>query len=398
MPTLKTEKIAEPRSIKIFKRCVSNPNTQKQYLYHLEQFAKHNKLGSIDSILRLENLKESIEDYIMYYQDKKKTVAYIRTITFALQSFLENNDVEGINWKKTRKLLGKKAKPKKSRPYATDEIKQMLSVTKDIRTKAIILFLSASGVRRGALPELKLKDLKEMPNDCLAITVYSGTDEEYITFINKEAKDMLTLYLEKRKRDGETLSETKIIINDRELIERKLDPESPVFRTSYKFASEKPNPISEKVISNVILRAKNNSGLDFTDSYNMLCHAFRRRFNTILKSRMGGNANIIEKLMGHSVKITLDNSYFQPDLDILFGEYKKGIADLSIDDKTRVIEENRILNNKNAELEKLQKENSILNNRYAFQEMMREELEKFGLNPSKKLLEKGDKAIEKLFE
>ena len=62
----------------------------------------------------------------------------------------------------------------------------MLGVTKEPRSKAILLFLSSSGVRREALTELKIGHLKEMPNDCLAVTVYADTDEEYITFINKE--------------------------------------------------------------------------------------------------------------------------------------------------------------------------------------------------------------------
>jgi len=135
----------------------------------------------------------------------------------------------GINWKKIRKLLGKKHKPKKSRPYTTEEIKRMLHSTKDLRSKALILFLAASGVRRGAIPELKIKHLKQMSNHCLEVTVYEGSNEEYVTFINTEAREALNLYLKRRKHDGE-----------------HLDPEHPVFRAKYQLAIAKPKPFSEK--------------------------------------------------------------------------------------------------------------------------------------------------------
>ena len=208
----------------------------------------------------------------------------------------------------------------------------MLNSVKDLRSKSIILFLSASGVRRGAIPELKIKHLKEMSNDCLAVTVYEGSDEEYITFIHKEAKEILTLYFEQRKHDGESF-----------------ELEHPVFRSKYTLGIAKPKPISEKSISNMVHRTKKNAGVNFDDTPNLLCHAFRRRFNTILKLRENAKAPIIERLMGHDMK--LDNSYFQPTLDDLFQEYRKGIPDLVIDDKERILEEKKIVENEKNKLE-----------------------------------------------
>ena len=217
----------------------------------------------------------------------------------------------------------------------------MLGSVKNLRSKAILLFLSASGVRRGALPELKIRNLKEMPDDCLAITVYENTNEEYITFINKEAKESLTRYFEKRKKDGELL-----------------EPDHPVFRTKYSLGIAKTKSISEKTVSNLVHRAKMNSGINLQDSPNMLCHAFRRRFNTILKLNNNSNPVLIEKLMGHDMK--LDNSYFQPTLDNLFEEYQKGISNLVIDNAERIIEEKRKVEVKNDELEKTQIQNEGL--------------------------------------
>jgi len=328
------------RSLIIFEAYIQSQKTREQYLFLLTKFCEYYKIKSVDSILSLNKtkLKEKIEDYVLQFKDKGKSVSYIRVITFAIQSFCEANDVEGINFKKIRRLLGKKQRPKKTRPFTTEEIKLLLGVSKELRSKAVILFLSASGVRRGGLIDLKIGDLKEMSDDCLAVTVYANTDEEYTTFINKECKEHLTRYFEKRKKDGETLADNH-----------------PVFRSGYSFGSAKPKPISKESLTDIVKRAKKNSGINFNDTTNILLHAFRRRFNTILKLQSNANISCIERLMGHSVTIPLDNSYFQPDLGTLFEEYKKGIADLTIDDKTRILEEMRVLESENSRLEQLEK-------------------------------------------
>lgn len=323
-----------PRSVLIFEQYIQSPKTREQYRYHLDKFANHYGLESLDSILSIEidELKRKIEDYVILFKNEGKSPNYIRIKIFALQSFCDSNDLIGVNWKKIRRLLGKKQKPRKSRPYTTNEIKRMLSAVKDLRSKALILFLSSSGIRRGAIPELKIKHLKEMPNDCLAVTVYAGSDEEYTTFINKEAKQVLTLYFERRKKDGE-----------------HLDFEHPVFRNKYLLGIESPIPFSDKSVSNLIGRAKKNSGIDLDDSPNLLCHAFRRRFNTVLKLNRDSNPTIIERLMGHDMK--LDNSYFQPTLEELFQEYQKGMIDLTIDDSERVLQDRKYVESKKIQLD-----------------------------------------------
>ena len=327
------------RSVLIFEQYIQSPKTREQYRYHIEKFVNHYQLSSFDSILSLESeeLKQKIEDYVILFKNRGKSHNYIRIIIFALQSFCDSNDKFGVNWKKIRKLLGKKQKPKKSRAYTTDEVKRMLHSVKDLRSKALILFLSASGVRRGAIPELKIKHLKEMPNDCLSVTVYGDSNEEYITFLNKESKEALTLYFERRKKDGE-----------------HLDLEHPVFRNKYVLGIERASVLSEKSVSNIISRAKKNSGLDIDDSPNLLCHAFRRRFNTVLKLNREANYSLIERLMGHDMK--LDNSYFQPTLDDLFNEYQKGMSDLMIDDKERIMQEKKHIESKKIQLDQQQVE------------------------------------------
>ncbi|MGY5150361.1 MAG: tyrosine-type recombinase/integrase [Candidatus Nitrosopumilus sp. bin_68KS] len=345
------------RTITIFEEYLQSEKTIEHYAYHINRFAKYYNLDSWDSVLSLEStdLKEKIEDYIINYKNQGKSANYIRVITFALQSLCDSNEKMGINWKKIRKLLGKKTRPKKSRPYTTDEIKRMLGGVKGLRNKALILLLSSSGVRRGAIPSMRIKDLKQMPHGCLAMTVYPDTDEEYTTFINKEASEFLSRYHEQRKHDGEELTTNSL-----------------VFRSIYKNAKSKVKLLDEKSISNLILRAKHNAGIDVDDAPNLLVHAFRRRFNTVLKLQSNANPTLIERLMGHDQK--LDNSYFQPTIDQLFEEYQKGMADLTIDDSERLLVERQEMQEEINRLEQEKSKNRELENRISENEAQMKEL------------------------
>ncbi|MDH3780122.1 MAG: hypothetical protein OES15_04610 [Nitrosopumilus sp.] len=68
--------------------------------------------------------------------------------------------------------------------WTAEDIRIMLSSVRDLRQKALIHFLAASGVRRGAIPELKLKHLQEMPDGYRSVLVYEGSLEEHTTFIH----------------------------------------------------------------------------------------------------------------------------------------------------------------------------------------------------------------------
>ena len=329
------------RCIVLFENYLHSKYTIKTYSVHIELFRKYHNLPTWDSILSLKtkDFKEKMEDYVIMLKNQNKSNSYIRNITFGLQSLFEANDRDDINWKKIRRLAGGLAKPKDTRPYTTEEIKRMLSVTKSLRNRALILFFSSSGVRRGAIPNLKLKDLKQMTHGCLSVTVYSGEPEQYITFINKEASEALGHYHDQRKRDGEILTS-----------------ESLVFASTWK--ENKGKPLNETTISLLIRRIKHLAGLDTEDLPNLLVHAFRRRFNTILKLKESANPTIIERLMGHDQG--LDNSYFQPTEEQLFKEYVKGMTDLSIDDNERLLAEREIMQEEIKDLEAEKDKNNEL--------------------------------------
>ena len=189
------------RSLLLFENSVKSKITFREYLKRLEKFRKFCNAGSFDSLSRIEpaNLQEMLEDHIML-RKKQINPNSIPVEFFAIKSFLEINEVE-LKWKKVSKLFPAKIKKTGRRAYTTEEIQQILSTSTELRTRAIIHFLASSGVRIGALPELRIRHLRDMPLGCKAVCVYEDTIEEYWTFISQEAVKALNKYLNKRKSE-----------------------------------------------------------------------------------------------------------------------------------------------------------------------------------------------------
>ena len=82
-------------------------------------------------------------------------------------------------------------------PYTDDDIRELLGATTSLRNKTFIHFLPSTGVRVGAIPEIKIEDVKEI-EDGAVVTIYRDTTEEYRTCLTPEAHAVLKKYLEHR--------------------------------------------------------------------------------------------------------------------------------------------------------------------------------------------------------
>jgi len=319
--------VAIQRSLLLFENSIKSEATKKEYLKNLRRFMNFYHLKDFDGILRIQpsKLQIMVEDYVMHL---KKSVSpnTIPTRFYPIQTFLEQNDID-LKWKKIRRLFPALLKKSGKRAWTTKEIQLMLECALDLRSKALIHFLASTGCRVGALPELRLKHLAEMPMGCKSVLAYPDSTEEYYTFLTPEASEALDGYFNKRRNDGEHLI-----------------PDSPVFRSSYRIGIEKVTPITDRAITQVMQRVivkanlrKNKAGKRYDTQVN---HGFRKRFNTILKLNKQVNDNIIEKMMGH--KRGLDGVYFIPTREECFEEFRKGISDLTISD-SRKLQEKTIL-------------------------------------------------------
>ena len=327
------------RSLLLFQNIIKTEETRKNYTYYLDKFISFYKIKDYDSLVTIpqEKIQVMVEDYVM---DLKKRVSpnSVPTFLYGIQAFFDSNDID-LRWKKIRRLYPARVKVTGTKPYTTKQVQLMLSYTTSLRNRAVIHFMAASGVRVGAIPELRIRHLREMPFGCKSIMVYEGSVEEYTTFLTPEASEILNLYLEQRKSDGE-----------------RLDENSPVFREDYKIGILKPRPMSKKAIVNMMERIVKNAGINrvkIGKRYEtQLDHGLRKRFDTIMELNGNIKESLSEKMMGHSDGVR--GRYVKPDVEKLFEEYKKAVPELTVDDSARLLAENQKLEKTNSRIEELE--------------------------------------------
>ena len=122
------------------------------------------------------------------------------------------------------RLYPAKVKVSGNSAWQTKDIQKMLDFTKSLKNKAIIHFMSSTGVRVGAITDLRLRHLRDMPDNCKMVLIYGDSTEEYQTFLTPEASKSLDDYLDERKQLGEIF-----------------DNDSILFRSNFVLVFAKPN-------------------------------------------------------------------------------------------------------------------------------------------------------------
>ena len=311
-------KLLNQRSLIIFHSAIKSEQTKKNYDKLLSRFQKHYIIKDFDSLISIDpkKLQTMIEDYVMYLRSENKSYALINGSICSLKLFFSMNDMT-MNWIKLKKLLPEKKKVTGDKPYTTEQINEILKHTSNLKFKAIIHFMASSGVRVGSFVEMKVSDLEDYKNGCKSVKVYSGSKDEYYTFIHAEAVQALEEYFEYRRKKGEKITgDSWVFIST--------NPDKPM-------CTQTATSSLSRFVTMALDRKR--TGLRFD---NMTCHGFRKRFATVLKSNREINLSISEKLLGHSISIQLDNNYFKPTLEVMFEEYQKAIPELAIHEATKL--------------------------------------------------------------
>ena len=312
-------KLLNQRSIILFHSAIKSKKTQHNYDLFLEQFKKYFIIKDFDSLLSIDSkeLQKMVEDYVLYHRSQDKSYGLINGMVCSLSLFFSMND-RTLNWQKIKKMLPERTKPTGDKPYTTEQIRQILKNTTNLKFRAMINFMASSGVRIGSFEEMRMKDLENFKDGCKSVKVYADSREEYYTFIHAEAIQALEDYFESRKKKGEKIT------SDSWVFSKAHDPTKP---------SPSINSTSSlsRFINRALSRTRTKKRFD-----TMASHGFRKRFATVLKSNKEINLSISEKLMGHSTTVKLDNCYFKPTLDVMFDEYRKAIPDLVIDESVKL--------------------------------------------------------------
>jgi integrase len=309
-----------------FINSISSEHTKKMYAYSIEQFLNHCKLD-LDSFLKLP-VQEITNLVIEYLLNKKASRPTKNVIFFAIKHACEINDVI-LNWKKIKKFIKSDKTGNETngrdRGYTHEEIQKILEFS-DQRIRTAFLILASTGMRIGALGSLKISDLEKI-DDLYKVSVYSGDNENYITFTTPECTKEIDSYLEFRKRRGEKITKDSYLIIKR-------------FSKHLNMEGFKGKPFSGDSLKALLQDSINNSGLREIDTNNRykrkevpLFHGFRKFVTKqLVDSKV--NPEIREMLLGH--KIGLTGAYYKPTVQDMLDEYLKAVPLLTISDEDRL--------------------------------------------------------------
>jgi len=242
------------------------------------------------------------------------------------------NDVTLNTKKLSRFVHHNKTRKYEDRAYTHEEIFGLLNVC-DPRMKVIVLLMASGGLRIGAIPPLKLRDLLDNPKN--AIVVYADSKDKYITFITSECRQAIDRYLEYRIQCGE-----------------KLTPDSPLIREQFDMSDleqvrKKSRPIAECTIAGTLRLNLIKAGLRKVDRGKVIRHevkanhGFRKFFSTQLVEA-DLKTELRWLLEGHALKGN-DASYVKVSLERLAEEYDKAIDLLTINPENRLKKKVQVL-------------------------------------------------------
>jgi integrase len=318
-----------------FVNTIKSEATLVQYVYGLKRYLLHLNLSDVNDLLTFDQktIQTQIINYIlMLKKERKISATTIGLYVAAVIHFYAMNDVI-VNRKKIGMYIGEYIKKQKDKAYTNEQIQRLLDFS-DERSKALILLLTSTGMRIGAIADLRLSHITRIKEyDLYRISVYEGTREEYFCYTTPEAAKSLDIYLEYRTRSGEKLTEKSPLfreqfdVNDLEQI--KLHPHAMTLNGLF------------KVLANILHRSGVMPTSKFTEAdihgrkRNSVAraHGFRKFVTTnFIRAKLNPVAK--EMLLGHSTN--LDKSYYRPNESELLEEYLKAVDLLTINEENRL--------------------------------------------------------------
>jgi site-specific recombinase XerD len=195
-----------------FINSIKSDSTKTLYENNLKLFMKFCKVSDLKDLLNID-VQRYITRYVMSLREMKLASNSIKSRLNPVFHFYEMNDFV-LNKKKIKMFRGEFVKKSRDRAYTQEEIKSILDVC-DLRMKVVILLMSSTGCRVGALPALRLRNLDKIDNHILyRINIYEGSNEVYTTYCTPECASFIDSYLQYREKNGEKLGPDSFLIRD----------------------------------------------------------------------------------------------------------------------------------------------------------------------------------------
>jgi integrase len=198
--------IAETNAYSTFLLGLKAPETRRQWPKRLKFFLDfveitgnsiEDRANLLYEIIQKEGslwLQKQLMDFVFFQkrrvENKEISESTVSNYFKPIKLFCDMNNIL-INWKLVSKGIPRGRTAAQDRIPTIPEIKVLLEAP-DRRLKPIILTMLSSGIRSGAMEELKwhhVKPLEDNNRNIIAakLLVYAGDREEYYTFITLEA-------------------------------------------------------------------------------------------------------------------------------------------------------------------------------------------------------------------
>jgi len=321
--------------MQFFYEAIREESTKPSYETNLKNFFKYAKTNP-DSFVKLDikEIHDTLFEYLIHLKSKVANEELnpnsVPTKFYPIQLFCEQNDIL-VNWKKLHRSFPKQKQVSNQGAYTDSDIRKLLSSTTSQRNKAFIHFLASTGVRVGAISDIKVQDVRPVENGAI-VDVYLDDVQEYRTCLTPEAYQSLKDYFEWRNLCGYPVRpDSSLFTNKRGSRPITNQGSKDIMRIVGESAGLRPH--------RNIKRGKKNKSAN---------HAFRKRF-TIILVNSDVHSKYIAYLSGQFERNT-DRNYFRDmtDLDV-YTQYKKAIPILTLDKTSELLEKN----------EKLEKENKF---------------------------------------
>jgi hypothetical protein len=332
----------DPWSLYIY--AMKAPMTREKYKIRLAKFLDF--IGLEDGNRSLEDkarifANKSMSDFnwafahilkfIQFQKDrvdrKEITAATVRNYVKSIKLFCEMADIP-IPWRKITRGLPKGRKYADDRIPTIEEIRKVVEYP-DRRIKSIVYTMASSGIRIGAWDYLHWGHIRPIKKDdevCAAkLIVYAGEDEEYFTFISREAWLALNDWMDYRISAGESITDSSWVMRD--LWDTRVAQGRGLVTKPKKLSSLGIKRLMERAIWAQGLRKKLEPGKK-RHPY-QANHSLRKWFKT--RCEIAGMKPInIEKLMNHSTGIS--DSYYRATEQEILEDYFKAVDMLCIND------------------------------------------------------------------
>ena len=354
----------DSKKIKLFLESIKSEETRRVYIAYLKKWFDY--LDKKNITLQLHSnpnkIEQKIIDFVISMKEQSKSFSAIHNYVSAVIKFYTINDVL-LNSGKIYRFMPDKKKSNRDRAYTHEEIHKLLDIA-DERMRTVILLLSSTGMRIGAIPDLRLRSLEKVGFDNLyKITIYEGFNEEYVTYCIPECTTAIDNYLKMRERYGERLT------GDSFLIREQFDIRDPfAISKCHKTVS---NTLANKIIDLAIRSGVRKKEVLEQDKKHLggrlrkdvaICHGFRKFFTTqLIEADLKTELRWL--LEGHNLKAN-DASYVKTPEKRLQQEYEKAINDLTINEEFRLKKKIGVLQVEKTQLEAIAKDVQILKRKY----------------------------------